>query len=217
MKVGTDGVLLGAWTNVQEASTALDIGCGTGLIALMLAQRAPSTTVVAVELDEAAADEARLNVSNSSFAQRIEVVQGDVREAHMNQHFDLIVSNPPFYNGTYAASGAARNQARHQNTLGIQELAAAALRLGKDKHRLAVVLPKVVADENRTAFTEMGYHLSRQCSVKPTPEKPVHRVLQEWSSEQVRQLQEEELIIEHSRHEYSKEYRALCRDFYLKF
>lgn len=217
MKVGTDGVLLGAWVNLCNVVSILDMGSGTGVISLMMAQRSPLSHVLGVELDADAAAEAALNVQNSSFQDRVRIQKGDVRTFTTEKGFELILSNPPFFNGTFGASGKARNQARHQETLSLKDLIVAASRLGAEVHRLALILPKEVAESGSPLFEKAGYHLSRECQVKPTPEKPVHRLMQEWSSESVEKPAVEELTIELSRHRYSDEYKKLCREFYLNF
>ena len=124
MKVGTDGVLLGAWTRTGQGCSILDIGTGTGLIALILAQRIPDARITAVELDREAALQAAENVRNSPWAARIEVVEADIRQyaTRVSHPFDIIVSNPPFFNSSLHSPSEARTQARHTDSLSYAEL-----------------------------------------------------------------------------------------------
>ena len=139
MKVGTDGVLLGAWTSVESAHRILDIGTGTGLVALMLAQRSlPDANIVALEIDEAAVGQARENVIRSPWKERVEVVQADFRKYRSSDKFDVIVSNPPYYFGK-SNKTTQLSIARNQETLNIQELFESAKRLLKNHGSLFFV------------------------------------------------------------------------------
>ena len=117
MKVGTDGVLLGAWASVQNAHKILDVGTGTGLVALMLAQRSlPDADIIALEIDEAAAGQARENVTRSPWKERVEVVQTDFRDYQSSDKFDVIVSNPPYFVDSLECPDQQRNAARHNGS-----------------------------------------------------------------------------------------------------
>ena len=115
MKVGTDGVLLGAWTSVESAHRILDIGTGTGLVALMLVQRSlPDANIVALEIDEAAVGQARENIIRSPWKERVEVVQADFRKYRSSDKFDVIVSNPPYFVDSLECPDRQRTAARHR-------------------------------------------------------------------------------------------------------
>ena len=123
MKVGTDGVLLGAWASVQNAHKILDVGTGTGLVALMLAQRSlPDADIIALEIDGAAAGQARENVTRSPWKERVEVVQTDFRDYQSSDKFDVIVSNPPYFVDSLECPDQQRNAARHNGSLTYEEL-----------------------------------------------------------------------------------------------
>jgi len=215
MKVGTDGVLLGAWAGLTQASSILDIGTGTGLMALMSAQRNENCNVKALEIDTGAALQARENVENSPFANRVEVIHADVLAYETEETFDFIICNPPFFNGSYKPGAQARTLARHQESLTLRSLMEVSKRLGSVHHILALVFPRHSFNEQRHLIDEVGYSIKRICYVKPNPSKPAHRVLIELALPHVSQLEETELSIELSRHIYTEEYKALCRDFYL--
>ena len=184
MKVGTDGVLLGAWVDVDGARRILDVGAGTGLIALMMAQRSPSARVTAVEIDPEAAAEARGNVAASPWADRVEVVEGDFLSmaASMTPGFDLIVSNPPFFKETLRAPAAARAAARHDaGSLPLDRLIDIAARMLSPMGRLAVIAPANRADELDYIATLARLSLLRLTRVFTAPGKPCKRCLWEWT------------------------------------
>lgn len=150
MKVGTDGVLLGAWAPIHNASNAFDIGCGTGLIALMLAQRSANinTHIFAIEIDQEAAGQAKDNIDHSPWHSRIELICTDVLQyaAPMPQ-MDLIVSNPPYFANSLSAPDVARNQARHESTLGYETLIRIASEKLTPSGRLCMISPVGRADD----------------------------------------------------------------------
>lgn len=217
MKVGTDGVLLGAWVQVSTAQRVLDIGTGTGLIALMVAQRNKNCEVLGIDLDGDAAEQASQNAAESPFQERVRVKEADVRTFSEETGFDVIVSNPPYFNGTYVADEHKREVARHQTGLRLNDLISKAWELGKVKHDFALILPTEVAREAQPLFREQGYFLRRECHVRPTPSKNSKRLLQQWSSEPVNVIASDELVIEVARHKYTESYRGLCAEFYLNF
>lgn len=217
MKVGTDGVLLGAWVSVRESDRrVLDIGTGTGLIALMLAQRAAQAQVTAVDVEDVA--EARANAAASPWGARIRVEQVAVQEFAPDERFDLIVSNPPFFVDSLLCPDAGRTTARHAVRLSFGELRDAAVRLLAPEGRFAVVLPVEAAD--RFIGLCCGpLRLARRTDVRTTPRRPVKRVLLEFESAAAPAATSfSSLVIGTGEHEgYTPEYRALTRDFYLKF
>lgn len=175
MKVGTDGVLLGAWANGGQH--ILDIGTGTGLIALMMAQRYADAEVTAVEIDHDAASQAIENVAASPFGKRISIVESDIQSFGPSCRFDSIVSNPPFFTGSMKNPDAQRATARHADTLTYRELFAAASRLLSDCGEFSAVIPF----DCLTAFTSEAYlaglRLSRRCAIRTTPRKQPKRYL----------------------------------------
>ncbi|MBO5235355.1 MAG: methyltransferase [Alistipes sp.] len=216
MKVGTDGVLIGAWASVRPADRALlDIGTGTGLIALMLAQRNPKAEVVAVEIDTESAAQACENVAESPWSDRIKVKRCAVQEFTPTMKFDLIVSNPPYFVDSLKCPDESRNTARHTDTLSFAELMHTAERLLAPDGRLAVIVP---AEAALSVIAAGKLHLVRRCDVRTKPNGAPKRVMLEFSPRFEGVAAREELTIgDGSNGGYSPEYIALTRDFYLKF
>lgn len=218
MKVGTDGVLLGAWCPVENAVKVLDIGTGTGLIALMIAQRAPKALVDAVELDEKAAEQARHNVSLTPFSSRVRVMTSSIQLfAETNQGlYDVIVCNPPYFVDSLKSPNSTRTQARHTDTLTYDELLASADKLLSEKGALNVILPAAEADLFIEKAKNFGLTLALCTQVLPTPQSPVKRKLMHFVRTES-SLVETQLVIETDRHMYTDAYKLLTKDFYLKF
>ncbi|MBL7968217.1 MAG: methyltransferase [Prolixibacteraceae bacterium] len=219
MKVGMDGVLLGAWANASEAKCILDIGTGTGLIALMLAQKNALADIDAIEIDRDACEEALFNVQQSDRSGRINLHCQSFQEfaAETENKYDLIVSNPPFFSNGVKAPAETRAQARHADALPLDVLISGAANLLQENARIALILPTEQLQEVKNLGQINGLSLSRLCRVRPNPVKPVFRILVELAKEQV-VCQEENLMIEFEKHhDYTPEYRELTKDFYLKF
>ena len=216
MKVGTDGVLIGAWASVRPADRAvLDIGTGTGLIALMLAQRNTEAKVVGVEIDADSAAQARENVEQSPWSERIEIAECAVQEFATEQKFDLIVSNPPFFVDSLKCPDESRSKARHTDTLSFADLMRAVTRLLAPDGRFAVIVP---AEAAMSVVAAGNLHLVRRCDVRTKPKGQPKRVMLEFSLRfEGAALREELTIGDGTNGGYSAEYKALTRDFYLKF
>lgn len=213
MKVGTDGVLLGSWVNCEEANNILDIGSGTGLIALMLAQRNTSCSIKAIEIDKDAADEAQLNIINSDWSNRISVQNINIQSYKSNIKYDLIISNPPFYPSIFFHNK--RTIARHTNLLSFDDLISSSARLLSFTGLFAVVIPKNYELDFCQRARDNKLFILRVCNVKGQKNTDIKRVLLEFSFLESR-VTNENLIVEESRHQYTKEYTDLCKDFYLK-
>ena len=208
MKVGTDGVLLGAWA--RGGSRILDVGTGTGLIALMMAQRYPEAQVMGIDIDEGAVRQATANVQSSPFSSCIHIRY--VRVQDMNGSFagsfDAVVSNPPFFIASLQAPDHQRNVARHTETLTYADLMAAAGRLLSNEGELSVIVP---FDYRRRMDDEaifQGFFPSRVCAVKTTPTKPVRRYLLAYKKQPC-PCEQTELVIG------DEQYTLLTGDFYL--
>ena len=216
MKVGTDGVLIGAWASVRANDrTILDIGTGTGLIALMLAQRNPEAEVVAVDIDSESAAQARDNVAASPWSDRVTVEECAVQDFVSDLKFDLIVSNPPYFVDSQKCPDGSRNTARHTDTLSFSELMKAAERLLAPDGRFAVIVP---AESAMSVIAAGNMHLVRRCDVRTKPSAQPKRVMLEFSPRfEGAALREELTIGDGTNGGYSPEYVALTRDFYLKF
>jgi len=204
MKVGTDGVLLGAWARGGEQ--VLDVGTGTGLIALMMVQRYPEARVTALDIDEGAVRQATINVEQAEAKDRIRVVQQRVQE-HEGQ-YDAIVSNPPFFIDSLNAPDVQRNTARHAETLTYAELMEAAWRLLKDDGELSVVVPFDYRQRMEDEATFRGFFPSRVCAVKTVERKPAKRYLLAFRKHPCQCVKETMTIGD-------EQYRQLTGDFYL--
>lgn len=217
MKVGTDGVLLGAWASVEPADRRiLDIGTGTGVIALMLAQRSRAH-VTALDIDADSAFQARANADASPWSDRIGVVCSRVQEFAPCAKFDLVVSNPPFYDASLLPSDAARAVARHTAALPFTDLIEAAVRLTASEGRFAVILPFAEAAHFLAAASSRLW-LVRRTDVRTTPRRGVRRSLMEFSFRPpAGGALYRELVIQDAERAFTPDYRALTRDFYLKF
>jgi tRNA1Val (adenine37-N6)-methyltransferase len=230
MKVGTDGVLLGAWCPMAHRPVrVLDIGTGTGLIALMAAQRGEAwgCEADAVEIDAEAAQQARANFAASPWADRLRIYNADIKGfitrngLNIGHHpspktYDLIVSNPPFFSETLVSPDARRALARHTEALTYDELTGCAAAALGDEGVFAVIVPFDHASAFIAAAAHHGLHPHSRLDVRPTPAHAPHRSLLAFGRTAAEPACDT-LVIETARHIYTPEYRALTRDFYLKF
>ena len=215
MKVGTDGVLLGAWTDLSHSRRILDIGTGTGLIALMLAQRCMDARITAIDLDSAAVEQAQENIQASPWKDRIEALQQDICTYHPNGTFDTIVSNPPYFIDSLKCPDGQRSTARHTDTLDADRLIGKVSELLTSDGRFSIILPAEQTEDLIRVAGEKGLHPSRQTWVITRPGLSPKRIIMEFRKIPVT-LQPDELVIELERHVYSEEYIALTKEFYLK-
>lgn len=217
MKVGTDGVLLGAWVNTDTAKTALDVGTGTGLISLMLAQRNPSISIKAIDIDTGAIEQAEHNILNSPFHNRISYEHTSIQDMFDKESgvYDLIVSNPPFFTRSKKSPDTQRTIARHTDTLPLTELIRLSAGLLSQHGKLALIYPYTEKDMVIETGDNNGLHCNRITNVYPTPDSPPKRILAELSKTKIRQ-EENDLVIETDRHVYSKAFVNLVKEFYLK-
>lgn len=215
MKVGTDGVLLGAWTDLSESRFILDVGTGTGLIALMMAQRCPEAFITAIDLDEEAVEQAKDNINASPWSDRIQAEKQDVCCYCPDDCFDTIVSNPPYFINSLRCTDNQRNTARHADTLDMNRLLRKVADLLSTKGRFSLVIPAEQVDELVSVANREGLFLSRHTAVVTRPGLAPKRALLEFRKEQT-VCRQDELVVELERHVYSKDYIALTKDFYLK-
>ena len=209
MKVGTDGVLLGAWADVAESKHILDIGTGSGLIALMVAQRSVEAKVLGIDIDANAVCQARSNFAKSPWSERLTAEQCDVRELYTEQQFDHIVSNPPYFVETTESPYEARATARHATHLKFSDIIAVAERLLAEGGGLSVILPTdVAAMFRREAFERLW--LSRQTDVVTKLGETPRRTMMEFRKTLHPQNPRCHRLTMHS-----TEYRELVKDFYL--
>ncbi len=215
MKVGTDGVLLGAWADLENARRVLDIGTGTGLIALMLAQRCADASITGIDIDADAVSQAKENVCASPWKDRIGICLQDVCSYADDGLFDVIVSNPPYFVNSLKCPDVQRTTARHTDTLDAGRLVGKASELLSSEGRFSLILPAEQADELLRIAEEKGLYPSRITRVVTRPGLSPKRVLVEFQKEP-RDCKETELVVELERHVYSEDYIALTKDFYLK-
>ena len=219
MKVGIDGVLLGAWALAENPSAILDVGAGTGLIALMMAQRFPTASVDAVEVDASACEDARFNFGQSLWNERLWLFQTSFQQFAEESvtKYDLVVSNPPFFENSVNVKTVSRELARNSENLGLDELCSGAGKILSEDGVFAVVFPFQRFDELVQVASKNGLFLKRFIKIRPNPEKPFHRILAEFSKNEGI-ISVKELVIESMKHDdYTDDYRVLTRDFYLKF
>lgn len=218
MKVGTDGVLLGSWVDLTGASAILDIGTGTGLLSLMMGQRSKKAYIDAVEIDANAYKQAGRNVEDSPWNERIRVIHSSFQKfSSVKTKYDLLITNPPFFSNAMKANGIGRTAARHSLLLSQKDILEGALKLLKPEGKLAVIFPRVEFESFYFMCSNAGLFCNRLLRVMPTPRKPAHRILAEFSYEDFRKNDEELIIEKYGRHKYSEEYIRLTKDFYLNF
>lgn len=215
MKVGTDGVLLGAWASLLQAGTILDIGTGTGLIALMAAQRNSRAFIDAVEINDNAFRQALENTKASPWAERIQVYHTSIFTFVPGKRYDHILCNPPFFNDSTPAPENDRNTARHCCNFSHAELLKTVDRILEAEGKFSLILPPDQAQNCMAEAEKNRLFLSRLTDVIPITGKSTKRMLLEFSR-QIQIPDKNELILEISHHDYTEAYRNLTRDFYLK-
>lgn len=219
MKVGVDGVLLGSWADISGAKRILDIGTGTGLIALMMAQRNPDAQIDALEIEPEAFQEAVFNIQQSPWNERIQIELCSFQEfsGKADLKYDLIVSNPPYFTNGHKAPLENRSTARHSDSLPLGDLISGAIGLLNKTGKIALVLPIESLQEITTLADLNKLFIARLCRIKPIPIKPEFRILIELTNTECI-IQEETLMIEFEKHhDYTPEYKELTKEFYLKF
>jgi tRNA1Val (adenine37-N6)-methyltransferase len=219
MKIGTDGVLLGAWAPLeQNPFSILDIGTGTGVIALMLAQRSAAQQIDALEIDENAYEQATDNFENSPWNDRLFCFHAGLDEfmEEPEDEYDLIVSNPPFYAEDYKTNNEQRDLARFQDALPFEDLIEAADLLLSENGILAVIIPFKEEERFMAIAKEFELYPIKITRVKGTPTTEIKRSLLAFKRYELPALDSDELIIETARHQYMPEYIELTKEFYLK-
>lgn len=224
MKVGTDALLLGAWSSVPATGDCLDIGCGSGVLSLMLAQRTgPKQLIDAVELDAAAAAEARQNAAASPWSSRIRVIERDIltypgSADHLAARcYQQILSNPPYFTAALTNPDRQKQLARHNDQLPFAGLLQTAAKLLATHGHFSLILPTEEADRLLTLALGTDWHLWRVQQVRSQPDKAPSRTLLELGSHPTATVQLPELLIRDQQGQYSPAYRQLLADFYLNF
>lgn len=219
MKVGTDGVLIGAWTDITHAKTVLDIGTGTGLIAIMVAQKNLIAEIDAIDIDKAAYRQALKNVSLCQWKGRIKVHHQSVQDfinVERTFNYDVIVCNPPFFNAGTASNISNRQIARHTNTLSFDDLINAICELLSFNGKFSLILPRLEGAEFQEIAKTKGLYLTRLTEVQSKKDKPVERLLMEFQRKE-KAVIHKQLVIQHeARNDWTLDYIALTKSFYLK-
>jgi len=218
MKVGTDGVLLGAWPPVDhQPLRILDVGAGTGLVALMLAQRTDDSMIDAVEIDDFACVDAEINFKESPWSDRLKLYNTSLQSFAEKSEFsyDLIVSNPPFFSGSLKNPNQRKAVARHNGGLSQEDLVSGVLKLLSKQGRFSLILPEADYNIFRLKAARAGLFESQRLEVSPNPGRPVKRIVSEWRKVFLEESVVEEMVLELSRHHYSDRFRRMVSEFYL--
>ena len=219
MKVGTDGVLLGAWTSSILEGKILDIGTGSGLIAIMSAQKNLNAIIDAVEIDLDSVIQAKENANNCPWSNRIKIYHDSFQNFSKRTHkYSLITSNPPYFNNSLLPDKKSRSKARHTLSLNYEELLQGASILLEQNGIFSVIIPYDSANEFIEKALNFGLYCKRNCLVYPTPQSNPKRVLLDFSPNKnvVSFFKNEKIIIEEfGRHKYSEKYISLTKNFYL--
>ena len=215
MKIGTDSILFGSWlkTNASHKSI-LDIGTGTGLLSLMMAQKNPEALITAVEIDDDAFNQAKGNIASSKWANRIDLIHANANVWSSNTKYDLLISNPPYFSNDLKAVELKRTKARHQVDFKIEDLLSLWKKVGTEKSELACVLPNDQAEVLIDLVLKESYCLRNQTLVRSTKESKVIRQLLLFSKEKAPTIKSE-LCIYTLEKQYTKTYIDLTIDFYL--
>lgn len=217
MKVGTDSVLIGAWAH--GGNRILDVGTGTGVVAMMMSQRFSDAMVDAVDIDADACVQAEANVAESPFASHIKVwhmsVQQFAEQPAMEGTFQSVVSNPPFFENALKAPEKARNMARHTDALPFGQLFASVRKVMAKEGEFSVIIPFDYRQRLETEASLCGFFFSRVCAVRTTPSKQPKRYMLAFRLSPPTEIEQEEGLLESSPGVRSPWYQSLTRDFYL--
>ena len=219
MKIGTDSVLLGAWTPIEQPESILDIGAGTGLLALMLAQRSEAMTIDAVEIDESAYIECTENFEASPWGDRLFCYHASFEEffTEMDETYDLIISNPPFYPTDYKTAEKARNTARFSDALPPEQLLEGVNRLLAVEGKFSVILPYTESERFITLAATFGLFPQQITHTRGNAQSELKRSMMLFARTPQPSYPTHILTIEKERGVYTEEYKALTKEFYLGF
>ncbi len=218
MKVCTDACILGAYTNAPATTShLLDIGTGTGLLSLMLAQRYPHLLIDAVEIEPIALEQARQNVANSPWPSAISLHQSDIRQFQPVHSYELIIVNPPFYPAHLRSNNQRKNQAHHHDSLSFQVLAASVKRLLAPDGICSILLPPRQAEEFSQLAEKEGLYVQHELVVQESTKHPPHRSIRLYSQTHKKSPSAERLIIRDEEGKYSSDFRQLLHPYYLIF
>jgi tRNA1Val (adenine37-N6)-methyltransferase len=218
MKVSTDAVLLGAWTKPDHANKILDVGTGSGIIALMLAQHS-NAQIDAIDIHEPSLSDAEVNFKNSKWVNKLNLYQSSFNDFinACDREYDLIVSNPPYYNNCLQSPHEETNLARHTSNLNHRELISGIKKILSREGRFTVILPVSESQNFKDLASSEGFRCKQECLVFPNANKPANRVLFEFGSDKPEKDSTSSLYIRNSEKLYHPSYIELTKDFYLNF
>ncbi len=219
MKVGTDAVLLGAWANVQLSGSGrlLDVGAGTGVIALICAQRCPACRVEAIEIHPGSAEDCAENFTRSPWGDRMTLIQGDFLQLNNGRHYQIIISNPPYFSDSLRASDPGRSAARHDDTLPSDKFMMHSAELLEPEGRVCVIIPTNQLERWVSSARAAGFTAERICHVYTLAYKEPPRVMLEFRRGEIAEPIMESILIEKSPGEFSEAYKALTHEFYTRW
>jgi len=216
LKISTEACLFGAWASMQAKGLCLDIGTGCGLLASMLAQANPNCSIKALEIHPEVTLLAAENFEKSPFKERLQVIQSDVSAYHLDEKFDFICSNPPFFTNHLAASDEAKHMAIHADHLSPSDLAIAIDRLLNEEGEFAVLYPEDVLALFEQSIENLGLYINEKVNVLSKPDSPVLRVMARGSRKE-KLNEERSLPIKNEQGDYSPEFIELLRPYYIIF
>jgi len=219
MKIGTDAVLLGAWVPCSSETRILDIGTGSGILALMMAQRNTNSLIDAVEIDSEASIQAELNVHLSPWPGQVHIFNTTIQDfSFANKYnYSLIICNPPFFTDSLKAPDKARNTARHNDTLPVNDLLQCTSNLLTENGKAAFIIPADAYENWKFEAAKQNLYPTHTTWVKSSESHAPHRVMLAFSRSKAVEIIDNEISIYSSKNIYSPEYMELTRDFYLKF
>jgi len=217
MKVGTDSVILASWVQTANTKTVLDIGCGSGLLSIMLAQRISDANILGVEIDANSAKDCHVNIENAPWNERLKVLHIDIRDYNPKEKFDLIISNPPFFANSLLPPEDARARARHDSELRLDDLLNSVSRLLDREGVFAIVFPYLREEELLSEAKKHSLFPSRVLHTKNKPDAVLKRIFIEFRKQSDAQYEEEIMEIRNKQNVYSDAYKELTKDFYLNF
>ena len=217
--MGTDSVVLGAWAQIRQAKTILDIGTGTGLLALMCAQRNPTATVIAIEKDEASFQDAQLNFMQSPWHENLQALHSSLEEYKTNAKFDYIICNPPYFLNALLSPDERKSEARHADEGWFSLLAGRINLLSAQGGVFGCVLPNKEYDVLNRQLQNVGWRIARIQKLLPYPGGDKTRVLAEWKRADDSYVTEilPDIHVRNDERDFSQDYVSLTQDFYLKF
>jgi tRNA1Val (adenine37-N6)-methyltransferase len=219
LKTGTDAVLLGAWTQIKNIKTILDIGCGSGIIALMLAQRNPKATIIGIDNHEGSIKDAKENFSNSQWKENLKAIEISWLEYLQSCEikYDVIISNPPFFIDSLKSPYSGQNISKHTDTINPEIIINSAKKLLSANGQINLILPFDQKDRVINAAISNGYYINRECEAIPKPGKKANRLMLELKITVEKVVEKTSLIIRNEDNSYTSQYKSLTRDFYQIF